>query len=73
MRSALSTGNIGVGNIEQIYANTLTWDFLKRSAMSRLCSSTDVHDKEFVYSDTKKRYPRIKDGGYSCGTISIQS
>jgi|GEM_PF-852884 len=54
----------GLGNIDQIYANTLTWDVPEEISDVSLVFVDGCHDKEFVYSDTKKLYPRIKDGGY---------
>jgi len=53
-----------IGNIEQIYADTMTWQ-IPETINNLSCVLVDAcHDSDFVYSDTKKIFDRVKPGGF---------
>lgn len=53
-----------LANIKQIFANTKTWDIPKEIDQLSLVYIDGCHDKEFVYSDTKKILNRVRPGGF---------
>ena len=53
-----------VTNIEQIYADTMTWQIPDSINNLSFVLIDACHDADFVYSDTKKIYDRVKPGGF---------
>lgn len=51
-------------NIEQIYANTQTWEIPDYINNLSLVFVDGAHDSICVYTDTKKAYERIQEGGF---------
>ena len=69
----LSEGEIGsyfknrnIENIQQIYADTAKWDIPDEINNISVCYVDAAHDTELVYNDSRKIYPRIKNGGFIC-------
>lgn len=51
-------------NVQQIFANTLTWDIPPEIDDLALVFIDANHDTEFVHQDTKKIYDRVRSGGF---------
>jgi len=51
-------------NIEQLYANTQTWEIPNYINELSVVFVDGAHDTDCVYTDTKKAYERIKAGGF---------
>jgi predicted O-methyltransferase YrrM len=54
----------GLSNINQIFANTKTWQIPHEIDDLTVVYVDGCHDKAFVYSDTKLVYDRVKPGGF---------
>lgn len=54
----------GISNIKQIYANTKTWEIPQEINNLSLVYIDGCHNKEFVFSDTKLIFDKIKPGGF---------
>lgn len=55
-----------IENVQQIYADTTKWDVPDDIDSISVCYVDAAHDTELVYNDSRKIYPRIKDGGFLC-------
>ena len=56
--------NRGYRNVEQLYANTLTWDVPDSLKDFDAVFVDGAHDTHAVFSDSMKFWPRIKEGGF---------
>lgn len=58
--------NRNIKNVQQIYADTAKWNIPDEINNISVCYVDAAHDTELVYNDSRKIYPRIKNGGFIC-------
>lgn len=54
----------GVRNVEQFYANTLSWEIPERVRDLAVIFVDACHDEDAVFADSVKVWPRLRPGGF---------